>query len=85
MVTEAGGSLVAPVLYVIAWKADDDSRWAQGSADALIIMASGTLAWLTGLIAQTVGSSAAEFAAYIATERAKWGKLITDLKLRVGE
>ena len=40
---------------------------------------------LTGLIAQTVGSSAAEFAAYIATERAKWGKLITDLKLRVGE
>ena len=41
----------APVLYVIAWKADEDSRWAQGSADALIIMASGTLAWLTGLIA----------------------------------
>ena len=40
---------------------------------------------LTGLVAETVGSSAAEFAAYIATERAKWGKLITDLKIRVGE
>jgi tripartite-type tricarboxylate transporter receptor subunit TctC len=40
---------------------------------------------LAGLVAETVGSSAAEFAAYIATERAKWGKLITDLKIRVGE
>ena len=40
---------------------------------------------LAGLIAETVGSSAAEFAAYIVSERAKWGKLITDLKLRVGE
>ena len=40
---------------------------------------------LTGLVAETVGSSAAEFAAYIASERGKWGKLITELKLRVGE
>jgi hypothetical protein len=44
-------SLVAPLLYLVAWKADEDGRWAQGAADALIIMACGTLAWLTGLIA----------------------------------
>ena len=40
---------------------------------------------LAVLVAETVGSGAAEFAAFIAAERAKWGKLITDLKLRVGE
>ena len=40
---------------------------------------------LAGLMAETIGSSAVEFAAYIASERAKWGKLITDLKIRVGE
>jgi len=37
------------------------------------------------LVAETVGTGAAEFASFIAAERAKWGKLITDLKLRVGE
>ncbi len=40
---------------------------------------------LTGLVAETVGSTAAEFAAFIASERAKWGKLIADAKIRVGE
>jgi tripartite-type tricarboxylate transporter receptor subunit TctC len=38
---------------------------------------------LAGLVAETVGMNAAEATAYIASERAKWGKLITDLKLRV--
>src|SRR5262249_22257502 len=38
---------------------------------------------LAGLIAETVGSGAADFAAYVAAERAKWGKLITELKLRL--
>ena len=40
---------------------------------------------LTGLVAETVGSTAVEFAAFIASERAKWGKLIADAKIRVGE
>src|SRR5262245_55607738 len=40
---------------------------------------------LAALVAETVGSSAAEFTDFIAAERAKWGKLITDLKIRVGE
>jgi tripartite-type tricarboxylate transporter receptor subunit TctC len=40
---------------------------------------------LTGLVAETVGSTAAEFAAFIASERAKWGKLVADAKIRVGE
>ena len=40
---------------------------------------------LTGLVAETVGSTAAEFAAFIASERGKWGKLIADAKIRVGE
>lgn len=35
------------------------------------------------LIAEPVGSSAAEFAAFVAAERVKWGKLITDLKVKV--
>jgi tripartite-type tricarboxylate transporter receptor subunit TctC len=38
---------------------------------------------LAGLLAETVGSSADEFATFIAAERAKWGRLITDLKIRV--
>ena len=38
---------------------------------------------LTSLVAETVGSSAAEFAEYVASERAKWGKLITEQKIRV--
>jgi hypothetical protein len=44
-------ALLAPVLYVIAWQAADDSRWAEGSANLLIIGAAATLAWLTGLVA----------------------------------
>jgi tripartite-type tricarboxylate transporter receptor subunit TctC len=38
---------------------------------------------LAGLVAETVGTGAAEFTAYVGAERAKWGKLITDLRLRV--
>jgi tripartite-type tricarboxylate transporter receptor subunit TctC len=38
---------------------------------------------LAGLVAEPVGSGAADFSAYIVAERAKWGKLITDFKLRV--
>ena len=38
---------------------------------------------LAGLVAEPVGSGAADFGAYVAAERAKWGKLITELKLRV--
>jgi len=38
---------------------------------------------LAGLVAETVGTNAADTAAFIAAERAKWGKLITDLKVRV--
>jgi tripartite-type tricarboxylate transporter receptor subunit TctC len=40
---------------------------------------------LTGLVAETIGSSAAEFVAFLASERTKWGKLITELALRVAE
>jgi tripartite-type tricarboxylate transporter receptor subunit TctC len=40
---------------------------------------------LAVLVAETVGTGAAEYASFVAAERAKWGKLITDLKLRVGE
>jgi tripartite-type tricarboxylate transporter receptor subunit TctC len=35
------------------------------------------------LIADPVGSSAAEFAKFVVEERAKWGKLITDIKLKL--
>jgi tripartite-type tricarboxylate transporter receptor subunit TctC len=35
-----------------------------------------------GLHAVTIGSSKAEFQAFVASERAKWGKLITDLKIK---
>ena len=38
---------------------------------------------LAALVAEPVGSGAADFSAYVAAERAKWGKLITELKLRV--
>jgi tripartite-type tricarboxylate transporter receptor subunit TctC len=38
---------------------------------------------LAGLVAVAVGSGSADFAAFIAAERSKWGKLITDLKVRV--
>ena len=38
---------------------------------------------LAGLVAETVGTGATDFTVYVAAERAKWGKLITDLKLRV--
>ena len=34
------------------------------------------------LIADTVGGSSADFAAYVAAESAKWGKLIGDLKIK---
>jgi tripartite-type tricarboxylate transporter receptor subunit TctC len=32
--------------------------------------------------AETVGSSSAEFARYLAAERNRWGKLITELGIR---
>ncbi len=35
------------------------------------------------LVAETIGSDAAAFNAYIASERAKWGKLINELKIKV--
>ncbi|MFZ4806435.1 MAG: Bug family tripartite tricarboxylate transporter substrate binding protein [Hyphomicrobiaceae bacterium] len=35
------------------------------------------------LVAETIGSDAAAFNAYIAAERAKWGKLINELKIKV--
>ena len=34
------------------------------------------------LATETVASSAAEFTAYIAGERAKWGKLVREAKIR---
>jgi tripartite-type tricarboxylate transporter receptor subunit TctC len=36
-----------------------------------------------GLVAETHGSSAQEFQAHIIAERKKWGKLITDNKIKV--
>jgi tripartite-type tricarboxylate transporter receptor subunit TctC len=38
---------------------------------------------LGALVAETVGTGAAETTAYIAEERAKWGKLITELKVKL--
>ena len=38
---------------------------------------------LAVLNAETVGSSSAEFTASIKAEREKWGKLITELKLKI--
>jgi tripartite-type tricarboxylate transporter receptor subunit TctC len=40
---------------------------------------------MTPLLAEVVGSGAKEFGAFITAERTKWGKLITDLKIRVGD
>jgi tripartite-type tricarboxylate transporter receptor subunit TctC len=37
---------------------------------------------LASLQAETIGSSRTEFAAFIASERGRWGKLITDLKIK---
>jgi len=39
---------------------------------------------LGALVAEAVGSSARDFSAFVASERAKWGKLITDLKIKAG-
>ena len=39
---------------------------------------------LAGMLAEVVGSGAREFGAFLAAERAKWGRLITDLNIRVG-
>jgi tripartite-type tricarboxylate transporter receptor subunit TctC len=38
---------------------------------------------LATLVAVAVGAGASEFTSYVAAERTKWGRLITDLKLRV--
>jgi tripartite-type tricarboxylate transporter receptor subunit TctC len=38
---------------------------------------------LAGLIAETVSMGSPEFTAFVSAEREKWGKLISDLKLRV--
>jgi tripartite-type tricarboxylate transporter receptor subunit TctC len=39
---------------------------------------------MTGMLAEVVGSGAGEFGSFLAAERAKWGKLITDLNIRAG-
>jgi len=38
---------------------------------------------LATLVSESIDSSATGFAAYVASERSKWGKLITDLKIKV--
>ena len=38
---------------------------------------------LAVLVSESVDSGAAEFASYVTAERKKWGKLITDLKIKV--
>ena len=35
------------------------------------------------LVAETIGSGAAEFASFIAAERAKWGKLIKEANIKL--
>lgn len=40
---------------------------------------------LAALVSTAVGSSGAEFAQFVADERAKWGKLITELKIKIGD
>jgi tripartite-type tricarboxylate transporter receptor subunit TctC len=40
---------------------------------------------LNGTVTEAVGSGAKEFAEFIASERATWGKLITDLRIKVGD
>jgi tripartite-type tricarboxylate transporter receptor subunit TctC len=39
---------------------------------------------MAGMLAEVVGTGSAAFGAFLAGERAKWGKLITDLNIRVG-
>ena len=39
---------------------------------------------MTGMLAEVVGSGSAAFGIFLAAERAKWGKLITDLGLKAG-
>jgi tripartite-type tricarboxylate transporter receptor subunit TctC len=39
---------------------------------------------MTGMLAEVVGSGSAAFGGFLANERAKWGKLITDLGIKVG-
>ena len=39
---------------------------------------------MTALLAEVAGSGSKEFGQFLAAERAKWGKLITDLNIRVG-
>jgi tripartite-type tricarboxylate transporter receptor subunit TctC len=39
---------------------------------------------MTGLLAQVSGSGSREFSQFLTAERAKWGKLITDLGIKVG-
>jgi tripartite-type tricarboxylate transporter receptor subunit TctC len=39
---------------------------------------------MAAMLAEVVGSGASEAGAFLAAERAKWGKLITDLNIRVG-
>jgi tripartite-type tricarboxylate transporter receptor subunit TctC len=53
-------------------------------ADTKVICQDPTLRERLGaLVAETVGTGAAETTAYIAEERAKWGKLITELKVKL--
>jgi hypothetical protein len=40
---------------------------------------------MTPLLAEVVGSGAKEFGEFITAERTRWGELITDLKIRVGD
>jgi len=53
--------LLAPVLYLIAWKGD--GRPVQIATDALIAGATITLAWLTGMVAPRIGLIIGIFAA----------------------
>jgi tripartite-type tricarboxylate transporter receptor subunit TctC len=39
---------------------------------------------LAAIVAETVGQPQAEFAAFLARERARWGKLITELNIKAG-
>ena len=39
---------------------------------------------MTGMLAEVVGTGAGAFATFLAAERAKWGKLITDLGIKAG-
>ena len=40
---------------------------------------------MTPLLAEVVGAGAKEFGEFITAEHVRWGKLITDLKIRVGD